>query len=237
MKIRRWLFLAAVVGFAVAAPVAQQSDTTRNPLAARPDAAEAGHRLYDQTCQSCHGPAGQGERAPALDRGVFTHGDEDGDLFHTIRAGVPGSQMPPFPALTDEQTWQLVAYIRSLAGAARPAAGASTSGGDPSAGESLFFGKAGCASCHAVNGRGGIVGPDLSTAGRGSAAALRAKIIDPNAPPTGRGAAAPQVISVTLDDGRQIRGVRRNEDTFSAQIVDPSGTLHLVDKLKAKVFH
>src|SRR5262249_4476632 len=79
--------------------------------------------------------------------------------------------------------------------------------------------------------------PDLSTAGRGSAAALRAKIIDPNAPPTGRGAAAPQVISVTLDDGRQIRGVRRNEDTFSAQIVDPSGTLHLVDKLKAKVFH
>jgi len=237
MKIRQWLFLAGVVGLAVAAPIAQQSDTTRNPLAARPDAVEAGHRLYDQTCQSCHGPAGQGERAPALDRGAFAHGSEDGDLFHTIRAGVPGSQMPPFPALTDEQTWQVVTYIRSLNSEGRSAASArAASGGDPAAGESLFFGKAGCASCHAVNGRGGIVGPDLSTAGRGSAAALRAKIVDPNAPPTGRGAAAPQVISVTLDDGRQIRGVRRNEDTFSAQIVDPSGALHLVDKLKAKAF-
>ena len=27
-------------------------------------------------------------------------------------------------------------------------------------GVSLFFGKAGCANCHEVNGRGGIVGPD-----------------------------------------------------------------------------
>jgi putative heme-binding domain-containing protein len=237
MQIHRWLLLACAVGFAVAAPLAQQSDTTRNPLAARPDAAGAGHRLYDQTCQSCHGPAGQGERAPALDRGVFTHGSEDGDLFRTIRAGVPGSQMPPFPALTDEQTWQLVSYLRSLTvGGSASANAGGASGGDPAAGESLFFGKAGCATCHGVNGRGGIVGPDLSTAGRGSAAALRAKIVDPNAPPTGRGAARPQVISVTLDDGRQIRGVRRNEDTFTAQIVDGSGVLHLVDKLKAQTY-
>jgi alcohol dehydrogenase (cytochrome c) len=236
MQMHRWLLLAAAVGVAAAAPLAQQSDTTRNPLASRPDAVEAGHRLYDRTCQSCHGPEGQGERAPALDRGAFAHGNEDGDLFHTIRAGVPGSQMPPFPALTDEQTWQLVTYIRSLTAGSRPSATPAPSGGDGAAGESLFFGRAGCAGCHEVNGRGGVVGPDLSTAGRASAAALRAKITDPNAPPTGRGATAPQVISATLDDGRQIRGVRRNEDTFSAQIVDASGALHLIDKLKAKAF-
>src|SRR5262245_33701086 len=139
MSLHRWLFLAGAVGLAVAAPLAQQSDTTRNPLAARPDAAEAGHRLYDQTCQSCHGPAGQGELAPALDRGTFTHGNEDGDLFHTVRAGVPGSQMPPFPALSDEQTWQLVTYIRSLSGSGKPSSSArATSSGDPAAGETLF---------------------------------------------------------------------------------------------------
>jgi len=239
MKMHRWPLLACAVGLVVAAPRAQQSDTTRNPLAARADAAASGRRVYDQTCQSCHGPAGQGERAPALDRGTFTHGSEDGDLFHTIRAGVPGSQMPPFPRLTDEQIWQLVSYIRSLAGSGRPSANAaSASGGDPSAGEALFFGKAACATCHEVNGRGGIVGPDLSAAGRGSAAALRAKITSPSAAPAGgRGAIAPQVITATLDDGREVRGVRRNEDTFSAQIVDASGALHLVDKLKAKAYH
>ena len=48
----------------------------------------------------------------------------------------------------------------------------------PQSGEDLFFGKASCASCHEVNGRGGIVGPDLSNAGRLSADAIRQKIVD-----------------------------------------------------------
>ena len=44
----------------------------------------------------------------------------------------------------------------------------------------MFFGKAACSSCHEVNGRGGITGPDLSNAARFSPAALRQKIVDPN---------------------------------------------------------
>jgi len=209
------------------APLARQADRTRNPLANRPDAADAGHRLYDQTCQSCHGPAGQGDRGPALNSGTFARGGEDADLFRTIRAGVPGSQMPPFAGLTDEQTWQLVTYIRSLA--PRDAGGRAE--GDSAAGESLFFGAAGCASCHQVNGRGGIVGPDLSAAGRTAAATLRRKILDPSAPiAAGRGAVQPQTIVATTTDGRAIRGVRRNEDTFSVQLVDATGALHLLDK-------
>src|SRR3954463_4111426 len=39
---------------------------------------------------------------------------------------------------------------------------------DAAAGEALFFAKAGCASCHEVNGRGGLTGPDLSAAGQTS---------------------------------------------------------------------
>ena len=167
------------------APLAQQADRTSNPLANRPDAADAGHRLYDQTCQSCHGPAGQGDRGPALNSGSFARGGEDADLFHTIRAGVPGSQMPPFAGLTDEQTWQLVTYIRSLAAERGPQQGSPPqeresfrrAEGDPAEGERLFFGTARCASCHQVNGRGGIVGPDLSTAGRTPVATLRGKIL------------------------------------------------------------
>ena len=101
------------------------------------------------------------------------------------------------------------------------------------AGEALFFGKAGCASCHEVNGRGGIAGPDLSGAGQTSPEVLRAKILNPNAPaqtpPGGRG--GPLTIVAKMKDGREIQGVRRSEDTFTLQIVDASGQLHLLEKL------
>ena len=126
---------------------------------------------------------------------------------------------------------------RQAAPAAGQAAQAETSG-DAAAGEALFFGKADCASCHLVNGRGGVTGPDLSDAGRLSAAVLRQRIVDPNAAPAavgrggGRGApAGPTTVVARTKDGREIRGIRRNEDTFSLQLVDAKGQLHLLDKL------
>ncbi|HEX7138796.1 MAG TPA: PQQ-dependent dehydrogenase, methanol/ethanol family, partial [Vicinamibacterales bacterium] len=89
-----------------------------------------------------------------------------------------------------------------------------------------------CAGCHQVNGRGGTVGPDLSTAARHGATVLRRKLTDPSAPmSTGRGTPLPpQVIVASTKDGREIRGVRRNEDTFSVQLVDAAGALHLLDR-------
>jgi alcohol dehydrogenase (cytochrome c) len=101
------------------------------------------------------------------------------------------------------------------------------------AGESLFFGKAGCAACHEVNGRGGVVGPELSGIGARPADTLREKILNPNGSPAagGRGA-APGVVVAKTQDGREIQGVRRNEDTFTLQIVDTSGQTHFLDKQK-----
>jgi alcohol dehydrogenase (cytochrome c) len=231
------LVIAGFVAITVLSTRAQQPEPLRNPLTGRADAIAAGHRLYDQTCQSCHGASGRGDRAPALDTGDLQNARSDADVFRVIRTGIAGTQMPPFASFSDEDTWQLVAYIRSLAADATTDSGVSRPTGDSAAGEKLFFGKAGCAVCHQVNGRGGVVAADLSTAGRTPAATLRAKIVDPNAVPTGRGVAAwPEVIVATLSDGREIRGVRRNEDTFSAQIVDVAGKLHLVDKLAAKAF-
>src|SRR5439155_10413566 len=191
-------------------------------------------------CQACHGAAGQGDRGPALNTRTLARGD-DSEIFHTIRAGLPGTQMPAFARLTDSETWQLVAYIRSIQGLeGAPSATTSATDGDAAAGEALFYGSRGCATCHEVNGRGGITGPDLSAAGRQSAAALRQKIVDPNtplppAPGVGRGAAPPSTVIVKTADGREIRGVRRNEDTFSLQMVDAAGGLHLLDKTKVSV--
>src|SRR5262249_8552377 len=169
------------------------------------------------------------------DRPALPHGDNDGDLFHTIRAGLPGTQMPPFARLTDNEVWQLVTYIRSIQGRTPAnATTAATVAGDPSAGEALFYGGAGCAACHGGNGRGGVAGPHLSNAGRETPAALRQKIVDPNrpAPPSGGGRGAPPPVTIVAKtrDGRDIRGVRRNEDTFSLQLVDAAGRLHLLDK-------
>jgi len=228
----------------LAARTIQQSDTTRNPLGASPSAVASGRRLYDQACVACHGAGGQGDRGPALTSGVFARGNDDGDLFRVIRDGVPGSQMPPHRGLTDDETWQMVSYIRSLS--------VSTSAGDPTSspsrvgdvrnGETLFFGRAACATCHQVNGRGGTVGPDLSLAGRLNAVTIRQKILDPSLPtsPPGRGTGPgpirPQVVVARTKDGREIRGVRRNEDTFSVQVVDASGALHLLDKLQLASF-
>ncbi len=240
------LLVLAPVALCVGAVLAQQvpSDTVRNPLAADPQAAALGQQVYNGTCQTCHGASGQGDRAPALTSATFAHGNEDADLFHTIRAGVPGTQMPPFARLSDTQVWQLVAYIRSIQGMT-PAAGASGGSapaitGNAAAGDALFFGKAACSSCHAIDGRGGLTGPDLSAAGRLPAEAIRSKIVDPTganpvAPGRGRGGPPPVTLVVKTADGRTIRGVRRNEDTFSAQIVDASGELHLIDKLKTPV--
>jgi PQQ-dependent dehydrogenase (methanol/ethanol family) len=249
----KFLILAAAA-MTAAALFAQQADTTRNPLGADPAAVAAGQQLYNGTCTSCHGAAGQGDRGPALNAPTLAHGADDGELFHTIRTGIPNSQMPPFARLTDTQTWQLVSYIRSLQGtpsAAASAAGGMPVAGDAAAGEAVFYGKAACATCHEVNGRGGVTGPDLSNAGRLAAAALRQKIVDPNnplpaAPPAGGaarggggggggrggGGGAPTTVVVKMLDGKEIRGVRRNEDTFSLQMVDAAGQLLLVDKLK-----
>jgi PQQ-dependent dehydrogenase (methanol/ethanol family) len=98
------------------------------------------------------------------------------------------------------------------------------------AGEALFFGKAGCSGCHEVNGRGGVTGPDLSAAGMNSPEALSAKIRNPNSPGPAGGGRGPSTVIAKTSDGPEIRGVRRNEDTFTLQMVDASGQLHLLDK-------
>jgi PQQ-dependent dehydrogenase (methanol/ethanol family) len=242
--------------------VAQQapvSDTVINPLANDPSAAAAGQQLFNSTCANCHGQGAVGDpqrAAPGLTNPAALTSNAPGDIFKIIRSGIAGTEMGGYPQLTDRQTWQIVSYIHSLQGgattgrAATAAAPASVAGtATPvAAGEALFFGsKANCAACHEVNGRGGVVGPDLSTAGRYDAAALRQKITSPNTPmpqpaaapgagrggPAGRGGGPAAVtLIVKTSDGKEIRGVRRNEDTFSVQMMDAAGKLHMFDKTK-----
>src|SRR6476661_11260841 len=137
MNARSLALLAGSLATLTIAVAAQQSDTTRNPLGTDAAAIAAGQRLYDQGCAGCHATAGQGsDRAPAL-TGRLARGSEDGDVFHSIREGVPGTAMTPHRELSDQQTWQLVSYIKSLAGA-NAIPGTASSSGDATAGAAVF---------------------------------------------------------------------------------------------------
>jgi putative heme-binding domain-containing protein len=134
-------------------------------------------------------------------------------------------------ALTTEETWKVIAYLRSL-GTGVPVHDL----GDRAAGERIFF-KAGCSKCHMVSGRGGRLGPDLTRVGSSRSVRYLAQVIrDPNnrggeehvegdpafGPPT-----VCKTVLVTTRDGRRIIGVPRNEDSFSLQLMDQQEQLRM----------
>ncbi len=90
---------------------------------------EVGRRLYLASCASCHGPTGRGDGLDMpldergrpiavrdLTSGAFRGGVEVAEIFKRIRCGVPGTPMPAQEGLTDAEVWQLVYYVRFLAG-------------------------------------------------------------------------------------------------------------------------
>src|SRR2546423_9491081 len=138
----------------------------KNPLAGDPRAAKLGEFEFRANCAFCHGLGARGGgRGPDLTRAKKRHGSTDPDLFRTINEGVPGTAMPPNGAtqqgvgMTEEEIWQVISYIRSVE--KKP----STVNGDAKHGRELFYGNAGCATCHIFGGKGGRLGPDLTGAG------------------------------------------------------------------------
>jgi cytochrome c2/nitrate reductase cytochrome c-type subunit len=95
---------------------------------------------------------------------------------------LPGARMPDF-RLTAEETAGLVAFLRvqrTATAAVRIEDGDAT-GADVDRGREIFA-RARCVSCHRVDGRGGDLGPDLSTIGsRVNREWLRGYLHDPHA--------------------------------------------------------
>jgi PQQ-dependent dehydrogenase (methanol/ethanol family) len=208
---------------------AHAQDETNNPFVNDPSAVAAGRVLYQQTCQACHGGEARGDRGPALAIGSLRHGDEDDDIFHTIRTGVPGTQMPPFSGLATDDVWRIISYLHSLSG--NGAATNEVVPGDAGAGEKIFWGKGGCSRCHEVNGKGGVVAPDLSAAGTNMAERLRLAILDPNtAGDEYSHWFGPGDLRVKTRDGKEVHGIKRAEDNATLILTDANGTLHRLNK-------
>ena len=88
----------------------------KNPLAARPEAAAGGEKLFKRNCVECHGEDGRGlakKRAADLQLAKVQE-QSDGALFWKITNGNPDRGMPPFSRLPELQRWQLVLYLRKL---------------------------------------------------------------------------------------------------------------------------
>jgi len=71
-----------------------------------------GSQLYQRYCASCHGEDRAGTVAPPL-LPIFLKKYSEKKLINIIKNGLPATQMPAFPQLTQEQVKSIVAYIRT----------------------------------------------------------------------------------------------------------------------------
>ena len=183
-----------------------------------------GARLFPANCSSCHGLDGRGgERAPDIAGRREIQKLSDAALGKIIREGIPGTGMPPFRSLGNVKIQALVRHLRTLQGENV----AASLPGSPATGKSLFFGKAGCAECHMVNGAGGFIGSDLSAYARARAASqIRSAIVNPAESSQERG----RVVVATTSDGQTFTGIARNEDNFSLQLQTKDGAFHFFEK-------
>src|ERR1043165_3793928 len=80
----------------------QYLNESKNPAIGNPKAIAAGAALWATSCTGCHGADGSGGRGPNLVRRALWHPISDESIYHTIRQGVPGTDMPP-TKLSDEE--------------------------------------------------------------------------------------------------------------------------------------
>ena len=178
----------------------------------------AGNKQFANGCAACHGNDAKGGRGPNLMERLRSEELDDQALHQVIQKGLPGM---PGANLSEDQTWQLIAFLRSMTS---PAAAAHVPG-NAQAGEELFWAAGGCGNCHAIRGKGGRLGPDLTNIGGDrTATQLRDALLQPDANPVPGYSSA----IVTMKDGSTLRGVARNRTNYSVQLQDREGNLHLL---------
>ncbi len=229
-----YLRTAAVVAFLAACPFAVHSEAQRTKAPARKSpadrsTAESGRKTFESVCAGCHGLDGRGgERGPNIATRAEVQKLTDEETLQILQSGMPAAGMPAFASLGASKIRGVIAYLRILQGENEDV----SVPGDAHRGKSLFFGEAGCAKCHMINGAGGFLGADLSSyASKASIEDIRRAITDPNKDldPQAR------TVLVTTREGRKFTGIARNEDNFSLQLQSLDGTFHLL--LKSDLEH
>lgn len=107
----------------------QAAKAMRNPLSPTPENIVKGEAIYrgKGICFTCHGIGGRGDgdAGKAMDPSPrdFTNPDfhklrTDGEMLWVIKHGIAGTGMISFnpSMITDEETWQVILYVRTLKG-------------------------------------------------------------------------------------------------------------------------
>jgi putative heme-binding domain-containing protein len=192
----------------------------QNPFRGNEQAIAEGHVIYNRSCTTCHGHDGAaGDRAPALAATRRYMRNSDQELFDAVRNGIPDTQMPA-SGLSETDAWKVAVYIRSL----RATAIDTPAKGDTAHGEQIFWGKGGCGSCHVVDGKGALMGPDLShVASQRKLSAIREALTKTKPLPS----PGYQRVRIVTGAGETISGILKNEHNFSLQVLGSDNTLHV----------
>jgi mono/diheme cytochrome c family protein len=148
-----------------------------------------GSKVFAERCAVgyCHGSGGTANRGPRL----AGRGLDGAYLERVIRNGIPGKTMPPWTGTLPEADLRaVIAYVVGISGGAARGGSSSPMPSSERApewppqvkrGKALFFDPdrdpvrgVRCGTCHAVDGWGTPVGPNLLATPVASAAALRA---------------------------------------------------------------
>jgi len=219
--VRRTLLTITCFGVLSALPPITAAAQTKPAAAAQPSDMGSGRRIFDAQCAWCHGNEGDGGTGPNL-HGTLRHATTLNSIADIIISGIPGTDMPSFRlGLTDRSARQAATYVLSLSrSASRRGTGNAERGAE-------VYQTTGCGSCHVVGGRGGILGPELTTiGGRRGSVYLREAIVTPAAShPPGY-----LVVRAVPIAGAEVRGIRVNEDVFWIHIRDAAGNVHALQK-------
>lgn len=99
-----------------------EAQKLKNPEPETAESIEAGKKLYQRYCASCHGPGGKGDGGMSLSGGTpsdltddaWDYGSTDGEIFAAIRDGVSADMLAYKEKLNEKQIWQIVTFIRSI---------------------------------------------------------------------------------------------------------------------------
>src|SRR6266403_4930770 len=218
----------------------------KNPYAGDAKVAKLGEYQFRSNCAFCHGLGARGGgRGPDLTRANKRHGTTDAEIFHNIHDGIPGTAMPAATnggigvGMSDEEIWQVVTYIRSVE---KKVSTAET--GDAAQGKELFYGAAACGTCHMVNGKGGRLGPDLSSVGSSRSVEALVESMKNPSKRLAEGIYEPlkdysqeyETVTVVTSEGTKLQGVVLNEDSFTVQMLDTREQLHSFEKSKIRSY-
>lgn len=181
-----------------------------------------GEKAFKVHCARCHGIAGLGGEGSNLVRSRLKYATDDQALIDLLNKGIPGTGMPAVWTLDEQRRTQVAGYVRSLGQLE-----AEEMPGDPVRGKEIYQSSGGCPVCHIVQGHGIGIGPELTYVGdQRGIDYLRQSLTDPAATQS-QTMGFQNYLTVRVETLRsEVEGMRINEDAFTVQVRDTSGTIH-----------